>query len=131
MDDFNTCSNIWIDVRYIYIFIKKNVLEVNKKGILIKTILYPTNLDWEEVEINEIEVINMNEENIKIGIRTNGVGLPGMQIGWFNGNMGKMKLYITDKSEVLRIPTKNGYIIYFSTKEGEEIINEIKQVNIK
>lgn len=58
-------------------------------------------------------------------IRTNGIGLPGLLVGWFRGDGEKYKLYVTDKENVLYIPTKKGYTILISTVAGEDIIKEL------
>jgi hypothetical protein len=70
----------------------------------------------------------LNESDIKINARQNGIGLPGLLVGWFSSSEGRLKLYISDKSEVLYIPTKLKYTILFSTKKADEIINVINNV---
>lgn len=103
-------------------------LEINDGALNIKAALYSTKVDLADLNIEEIRVTNLKEEGIKIFARTNGIGLPGLSVGWFSGGGKKYKLYLTDRTKVLYIPTKLGYDLIFSTRNGEEIIRDIKTV---
>ena len=59
-------------------------------------------------------------------IRLNGIGLQGLKIGWFTRNGKKSKLYVTDPTNVVLIPTKKNYDILFSSSEAEAIVDRIK-----
>src|SRR5574344_57839 len=100
---------------------------IDNNQMTIKSVFYNTKISLSDIEKSNIKVININNENTQIQIRTNGIGLPGMQIGWFSGNGIKYKLYITDRNEVVSIPTKKGYTILFSSKHATEIVNELKR----
>lgn len=67
----------------------------------------------------------MDNTDIKIKFRLNGVGLSGLNIGWFTGFGKKYKLYLTDRHNVLYIPTNKGYTILFSTLDGQKIIDQL------
>jgi len=105
---------------------KDGAIQVIDKNLIIKAFPYSMKIGLNDLDIDKMRIINMKKEKINIGMRTNGIGLPGLQIGWFSGNIGKMKLYLTDREKVLELPTKKGYIILFSTKNGESIMNEIR-----
>jgi len=100
-------------------------IEITDNQFKIKGLVYKTILDLDEIDIANVRLINMNEEKIKMDIRTNGIGLPGLLVGWFRGDGEKYKLYVTDKENVLYIPTKKGYTILISTVAGEDIIKEL------
>jgi hypothetical protein len=103
-------------------------LEVGNQNIVIKSVFYNTNISLSDIDIVKVKRINLNESDIKINARQNGIGLPGLLVGWFSSSEGRLKLYISDKSEVLYIPTKLKYTILFSTKKADEIINVINNV---
>ena len=76
----------------------------------------------------ETRVVNLiHESEFKPSIRTNGIGLPGYQEGWFNLNNGRQGLlFVTDRSQVVYIPTKQGYALLLSPKQPEEFLDMIK-----
>jgi len=125
--------SVFVIILGIFIFIlmlssKNYSLEVNDQHITIKSLFYNSNLLISDIDIKKIAKINLNNSDIKIHIRLNGIGLPGLLIGWFSSSEGKLKLYVTDKNEVLYLPTKQNYTILFSTKNADEIINTIKKL---
>jgi len=102
-------------------------LEAGPEKLRIRSLVYNTSLDYGTIRLDGLRVMNLHNESIVFNIRTNGIGVPGLFIGWFRGTGGKYKLYLTDKSSVLYIPTKEGYDIMFSTRQGERIIEEIRE----
>lgn len=104
---------------------KHYLLEINDQNILIKSVFYNTNIALTDIEIDKVKKINLNESDIKIDSRLNGIGLPGLLVGWFSSSQGRLKLYVSDKNEVLYLPTRLNYTIMFSTNKADEIIYEI------
>lgn len=100
-------------------------LSIGDGKLHIKSIFYNTTINLSDIKKEDLKVINLNTSDIKIRFKLNGIGLPGLSIGWFSGGGQKYKLYITDKTHVLVIPTIKGYTILFSTLQGQEIIKEI------
>ncbi len=98
-----------------------------ENGILsINSLVYKTKLPLSSIDIQNAKVINMYDEKISITVRTNGIGLPHAQIGWFRGPLGKYKLYLTDRTSVLYLPTTEGYIILFSSKDAQTILEQLQ-----
>ncbi|WP_147613099.1 PH domain-containing protein [Treponema pectinovorum] len=104
-------------------------IEITDKHFMIKGLVYNTSLELAEIDVDNVRLINMNEEQIKMDMRTNGIGLPGLLVGWFKSDGEKYKLYVTDKENVLYIPTKKGYTILISTHSGKEILEELRKQN--
>jgi hypothetical protein len=92
----------------------------------IKSIVYNTTISLDDIELDKVRVVNLDEENISFNVRKNGIGLPGMSIGWFWSNGSKYKVYVTDKKSVVSIPTKDGYTILFSSEKASEIVTDIQ-----
>lgn len=105
---------------------KHYLLEINDQNILIKSVFYNTNIALTDIEIDKVKKINLNESDIKIDSRLNGIGLPGLLVGWFSSSQGRLKLYVSDKNEVLYLPTRLNYTIMFSTNKADALIYEIK-----
>lgn len=105
----------------------KSTLSIDEGTLKIHSLLYKTDLSLSHIDKENVRVINMYDENLKITVRTNGIGLPHAQIGWFRGSGGKYKLYVTDRTSVLYLPTTEGYTILFSSKDAEQIVKLIKE----
>ena len=60
--------------------------------------------------------------------RTFGTGLPGYASGWFRLRNGeKALLYLTRRSEVVYLPTLNGYSLLLSVEEPVRFIAALQQ----
>jgi len=104
-------------------------LSISNNKLFIKSVIYNTELSVTDIDCDNVRVINLDEENINFSTRTNGIGLPGLQVGWFVGNKTKYKLYITNRNEVVLIPTTLGYTILYSSDKASEIVNTIKETS--
>jgi len=105
----------------------KSSLSIDNGRLIISSLIYKDNLPLSSIDKENVKAINMYDENLTITLRTNGIGLPHAQIGWFRGSGGKYKLYLTDKTSVVSIPTTEGYTILFSSKDAEQIVKIIKE----
>jgi len=66
--------------------------------------------------------------NDGLGARTNGIGMPGLQLGWFDIENGKKAFVaITDPGKVIRIPTQEGYTILVSPDDPDAVIKRLEQ----
>jgi len=64
----------------------------------------------------------------ELGVRTNGIGMPGLRLGWFElRGGGKAFVAITDPDKVVRIPTRNGYTILVSTDDPDALLRRLRQ----
>ena len=105
----------------------RSTLSLENGMLTIDSLIYKTKLPLSSIDKENVKAINMYDENLTITLRTNGIGLPHAQIGWFRGSGGKYKLYLTDKTSVVSIPTTEGYTILFSSKDAEQIVKIIKE----
>ncbi|MGE5582401.1 MAG: PH domain-containing protein [Bacillota bacterium] len=105
----------------------KYTLEIKDGQLTIKSLFYNTRLDIADIDAAGAKVVSLKRDGIKIKWRTNGIGLPGLSVGWFRGEGGKYKMYVTDQDQVLLLPTRKGYTILFSTGQGAAIIKELRQ----
>jgi len=61
-------------------------------------------------------------------IRTNGLALPGIKVGWFKLKNGeKALLFVTDMSHVVYIPSRKGYSVLLSVAYPAEFIAKINE----
>jgi len=103
--------------------------EVSEQGLRIKGGIYGRLIPKENIAGENAKIINLNTSpQYKPRIRTNGVGLPGYSEGWFKlKNNEKALLFVTDRSNVVYIPTKQDYSILLSVSNSEEFYESIKQ----
>ena len=103
--------------------------EVNDQGLRISKALYGRFIPREQIAAEGVKVINWNiNAEYKPKLRTNGIGLPGYEEGWFKlKNNEKALLFVTDSSSVVYIPTNKNYSVLLSVREAEEFAGLIKQ----
>ena len=90
--------------------------EVSPEGLRIRGDLYGRLVPAASLVPAEAKQINLQSDSAhRLGMRTNGVGLPGYASGWFRlGNQEKALVFVTDTSRVVYIPTLEGYSILLS-----------------
>ena len=109
-------------MKYTNILIKNN-------DVIIKAFLYGRKISIDDIFINEIQTINLNQNNeYNISFRTNGIGLPNFHFGWMKLKNGKKALvFLTNRENVLLMPTKN-FVVLFSMQKTEEFIQKITEI---
>ena len=109
--------------------IKNTSISIKDNEIIIRSFIYGRKIPLDDVIINEIQTINLKQNpEYNISIRTNGIGLPNFYSGWMRLNNGKKALvFLTNRENVLLIPTKD-YVVLFSMEKIEEFINTINRL---
>jgi len=102
--------------------------EVSEQGLRISGGVYGRFIPRGEITGDGVKVINLNvDSEYKPKLRTNGIGLPGYAEGWFKlKNNEKALLFVTDRSNVVYVPTKKDYSVLLSVKEAEEFSELVK-----
>jgi hypothetical protein len=107
--------------------IKNTTLTLTEKELIIKSALYGRKIPLENIMVDGIKGISLDENtDYNLSIRTNGTALPQFKSGWFRlKNREKALVFVTDKNNVVLIPTKD-YLLLFSMNNIDEFINKIK-----
>ena len=102
---------------------------VTDQGLRIGPGMYGRFIPRDDVVKDGVRVVNLNiETDYQPKWRTNGAGLPGYAAGWFKlRNKEKALVFLTDRSRVVYIPTKNNYAVLLSVREAEELAGAIQQ----
>jgi hypothetical protein len=90
---------------------------------------YGRKIPLENIIVDNIKQIDI-EENKEYGlsVRTNGISVPNFKSGWMRlKNKEKALVFITDKNNVVLIPTKE-YVLLFSMDNINEFIAKIKEL---
>ncbi|MCW3989385.1 MAG: PH domain-containing protein [Candidatus Bathyarchaeota archaeon] len=103
--------------------------EVNDKGFRIKGVIYGRFIPKESIIIEDSRIVNLNvEREFKPIRRTNGIGLPGYSEGWFKlANGERALLFVTDRFNVVYMPTTEGYSVLLSTVYPEEFLESLNE----
>ena len=107
--------------------------EVSPDGLAIRGTMYGRTIPWASVVAEEARTVNLTtERELQPTLRTNGLGLPGYQAGWFRlRGAGKGLVFLTDRSRVVAIPTRLGYTVLLSTGEPERFLEALRRAHAR
>lgn len=91
---------------------------------------YSRTLPVAELRKKQAAVINLGEQREYAPVsRRNGIGLPGLQAGWFRlRNKEKALIFVTDPSQVVYVPTRKGYSLLFSLQHPHAFIDKLAEL---
>ena len=103
--------------------------ELSPAGLAIRGTLYGRTLPWSSLGPADARIVDLaTTPELQPTLRTNGLGLPGYQAGWFRlRRAGKGLLFLTDRSRVVVIPTRLGYTLLLSTSEPERFLATLRR----
>ena len=109
--------------------LKNSTLALTNNELIIKSVLYGRKIPIENILIDEVKAINLNENpEYNISLRTNGARMPGIALGWMRlTNKQKSLVFVTDRTSVILIPTKD-FVVLFSMDKTEKFIKEISNL---
>lgn len=101
---------------------------VSDEGLRIKGGVYGRFIPRDDIFVDGARIIDLNaSQEYKPRFRTNGIGLPGYSEGWFKLKNGeKALLFVTNRSNVVYIPTSKGYSVMLSVEDSEGFYESIK-----
>ena len=103
--------------------------EVNGEGLRIKGAIYGRFIPKESIIKEDLKILNLNlERELKPVMRTFGIGLPGYSEGWFKlANGERALLFVTDRFNVVYVPTTKGYSVLLSIVNPEEFLESLDE----
>lgn len=103
--------------------------EISSEGLAISGTLYGRTLRWSSLDVEQARVVNLGESpELQPTLRTNGLGLPGYQAGWFRlRRQGRGLLFVTDASRVVALPTREGYTILLSVRDPNAFLEALRR----
>lgn len=109
---------------------KNTKFELTDEGLQIRGGIYRRFIPKSSLFIEGAKILDLNAEGeYQPKLRTNGIGLPGYNAGWFKLKNGeKALIFITDRSKVVYIPSKEGYSVLLSTSRPEEFLTLIGEL---
>ncbi|QSX33974.1 hypothetical protein JYB87_01580 [Shewanella avicenniae] len=103
-------------------------VDIAQQKLQLHLPLYGRNIALSDLELNAAKVVDMNSDDAPaLSWRTNGVGLPGYQLGWFQLKQdGKALVAVSDPQRVLYIPTKLGFSLLLSSPEATALLRQLR-----
>jgi hypothetical protein len=103
-------------------------VEVTSSTLRIKGALYSRSIPLADIVVTDAEVVDLGvTKQFAPKLRTNGIGVPGYQAGWFKLENGrKALLHVTKKSNVLVLPTVHDYDVLLSIAEAEAFLDRLR-----
>lgn len=113
---------------YIGMTMNHMYVEAGPDKVKFRIPMYSRTINRSDIVQDRIKVLNLNQAGSpRLGMRTNGIGLPGFQGGWFRlKGGGKVLTAITDRTKVVLIPTTLGYDVMVSAKAPEALVASLK-----
>lgn len=101
---------------------------IGPNGVEFRAPWYGRTIPLAALRTEEAEVISLRERGPRVpNMRTNGLGLPGLQVGWFRLVSGERSLaFLTSRDRVAYVPTASGYSLLLSLERPEEFIAALR-----
>lgn len=112
-----------------FVYASRNTkFEIDSGQLKIRGDIYSRTIPLSALQLEKARVVNLKkEQSYQMKLRTNGAGLPGYSSGWFRLNNGEKCLaFVTDRSQVVYIPTSNGYSLLLSVEEPGAFLSALQ-----
>jgi hypothetical protein len=71
-----------------------------------------------------------HEDDFELRRRTNGVGFPGYQVGWFETRgHGRVFAMVTNPHQVVYVPTRDGPALLLSVADPDRFIQQLRELS--
>lgn len=103
--------------------------EVTQDALRIRGDLYGRTIARNRLDLDRSRAVDLNSEpDLRLSIRTNGIGLSGYKSGWFRLKNGEKALvFVTDSTRVAYIPTLDGYSVLVSVVEPGGLLAALRR----
>ncbi len=103
--------------------------QLSETELRIQGDIYGRTIPITSLVVDQAVQVELNRKSpYKPRWRTNGIGLPGYNSGWFklkNGEKGL--LFVTDPRRVVYVPTTDGYSLLMSVETPERFLESLKR----
>jgi hypothetical protein len=90
--------------------------------------IYGRTIPKASLKLGEARVVRLAEETeLQPVLRTNGVGLPGMKVGWFKlRNKQKGLIFVGPAQSALYIPTTEDFVLLLQPEQPEQLLSALR-----
>jgi hypothetical protein len=101
--------------------------ELRDDGLRIRSAVYGRTIPAHSLVVEDARIVDLRRE-LQPTLRTNGIGMPGYSAGWFRlRGESRALLFVTDRSRVVYLPTREGWPVLLSVQEPEAFLEALRQ----
>lgn len=106
---------------------RRSTLEITAGALRVNAGIYSRSIPLDQLAVEQAQRLDLDAEHpLRPTLRTNGIGLPGYQAGWFKLRNGqKALLHVTDRTRVVYVPTHAGYVLLLSVQEPDAFLQAL------
>ena len=104
---------------------RRTIFTLSEDGLVVSRTLYGRRVPASTIRVEDVRVIDLTQEKEYRGKwRTNGLGLSDYSLGWFIlRNKENALMFVTDRHNVVYIPTRSGFSVLLSTPSPEAFLS--------
>jgi len=113
-----------------FVYSSRNTrFEVSPDGLAIRGAMYGRWIALSDLDLERARTLDLErDKEYRFQWRTNGVGLPGYQAGWFKlKGGGKVLAFLTDRRRVACVPTRQGYQVMLSVSDPAAFLKSLRR----
>jgi Bacterial PH domain len=104
-----------------------SALVISPQGLALKAPLYGRTIPLPEIQVDQIELITLDRQSpYRLTWRTNGLSVPGYQLGWFRTKARGTVLAAITGDQVMAIPTTKGYTLLVSMQDPQQVLTQLR-----
>lgn len=106
-----------------------SLLAISDQGLRLKVPMYGRVIPTQAVVFAQIQPVTLDRQSpYRLKWRTNGLSVPGYDLGWFSTfGGGKVLAAITKTDQVIAIPTTKGYTLLVSVEQPDQVTAQLQQ----
>lgn len=111
------------------LLVLRNDVSIRDARLEVKAALYSQTVDVNHLDLSKAKVVDFSttHSELRPTIRTNGIGLPGYQAGWFRTASGeRLFLAAPGSSPNLYIPTTEGFALLLAVEEPVHFLETLR-----
>jgi hypothetical protein len=96
-------------------------VEISPDNLSLRGSIYGRVIPRSQLIVDRMRVVDIRGDSpYALARRTNGIGLPHYWVGWFRLQNGEKALaFVTQRRQVVYLPTRKGYALLLSVKDHE------------
>ncbi len=101
---------------------------VEEGALRLKIPFYGRSIPMAEFALERARIVDLSADSpLRPRWRSNGIGLPGLRLGWFRLVDGQSALLaVTRRERVLYLPRQQGYAVLVTVREPEQLLDRLR-----
>ena len=89
--------------------------------------LYKERIALTDIEVDRIAIVDVGQGKAALTYRKNGVGMPGLSLGWFASRTGRDAFVAASRRDrVVVLPTTRGHDVLVSPADPEAFVRDVR-----